>query len=197
MRGRIDRVLSRLIVRKLRRRGATGLDSAHFTGIPVITMRPGSSMHFGEGFVAVSRATDQVIGVSHPVIIRTIDRDASVQVGSNCGVSGVTIVSKNRISIGEGVLIGADALIADTDFHPARSPRRRFAPIPDRRPEDEIVIGNNVFIGARAIILKGSRIGDDAVIGAGAVLRGHVPPGSICVGNPAQVIGQIKPALEP
>jgi maltose O-acetyltransferase len=54
-----------------------------------------------------------------------------------------------------------------------------------------VVIGNRVFVGAGAIILPGSRIGDDSIIGAGAVVRGDVPPGSLAVGNPASVVADV------
>jgi maltose O-acetyltransferase len=55
-----------------------------------------------------------------------------------------------------------------------------------------VVIGKRVFIGAGAIILAGSRIGDDAVVGAGAVVSGHIPAGSIVAGNPARIIGDVE-----
>lgn len=51
-----------------------------------------------------------------------------------------------------------------------------------------IVIGNDVFIGMRAVILDGCNIGDGAVIGAGAVVTKNVPPYAIVVGNPGKVI---------
>ena len=59
-----------------------------------------------------------------------------------------------------------------------------------------VVIGNRVFVGAGAIILPGSSIGDDAIVGAGAVVRGCVPPGSLVVGNPAKVVSDVGSAAE-
>lgn len=55
-----------------------------------------------------------------------------------------------------------------------------------------ICIGDNVFIGARAIILKGVTIGEGSVIGAGAVVAKDIPPFSIAVGNPVRVIGDSR-----
>jgi maltose O-acetyltransferase len=55
-----------------------------------------------------------------------------------------------------------------------------------------VVIGNRVFVGAGAIILPGSRIGDDSIVGAGAVVRGDVPPGSLVVGNPAKIVADVE-----
>ena len=59
-----------------------------------------------------------------------------------------------------------------------------------------VVIGKRVFVGAGAIILPGSRIGDDSIVGAGAVVRGDVPPGSLVVGNPAKVVADVESVAE-
>jgi acetyltransferase-like isoleucine patch superfamily enzyme len=53
-----------------------------------------------------------------------------------------------------------------------------------------VVIEDRVWLGARAIVLKGVRIGHDAVIGAGAVVTSDVPPRSVAVGVPARVVRQ-------
>jgi maltose O-acetyltransferase len=49
-----------------------------------------------------------------------------------------------------------------------------------------VVIGNRVYVGVGAILLPGTNIGDDSVIGAGAVVHGEIPPGSLALGNPAK-----------
>jgi maltose O-acetyltransferase len=59
-----------------------------------------------------------------------------------------------------------------------------------------VVIGKRVFVGAGAIILPGSRIGDDSIVGAGAVVRGGVPPDSLVIGNPAKVVADVKSVAE-
>jgi maltose O-acetyltransferase len=59
-----------------------------------------------------------------------------------------------------------------------------------------VVIGNRVFVGVGAIILPGSRIGDDSIVGAGAVVRGDIPPGSLVVGNPAKIVADVKSVAE-
>ena len=55
-----------------------------------------------------------------------------------------------------------------------------------------VVIGDRVFVGAGAIILPGTRIGDDSVIAAGAVVRGDIPPWSMVVGNPGKVVSDVQ-----
>ena len=57
-------------------------------------------------------------------------------------------------------------------------------------------IGARVYIGAAALILPGTVIGDDAVIAAGAVVKGEVPPGAVVAGNPAAVIGDVATMAE-
>lgn len=53
---------------------------------------------------------------------------------------------------------------------------------------EKTVIGNNVFVGMNSIILMGSKIGDNCIIGAGSVVHGTIPPNSVVAGNPAKVI---------
>lgn len=55
-----------------------------------------------------------------------------------------------------------------------------------------VAIGDRVFVGAGAIILLGTRIGDDSVIAAGAVVRGDIPPWSMVVGNSAKVVSDVR-----
>jgi len=55
-----------------------------------------------------------------------------------------------------------------------------------------VIIGNNVFVGVNAVILRNVRIGDNSVIGAGAVVNTDIPANSLAVGNPAKVIRSIN-----
>lgn len=57
-----------------------------------------------------------------------------------------------------------------------------------------VEIGDRVMVGASAVILPGTRIGEDSVVGAGAVVRGEIPPGSLVMGNPGKV-SPIKAAV--
>ena len=95
----------------------------------------------------------------------------------NCLILDVVAVTIGaRTQIGPGVQI----LTAD---HP-RDPAERASGLEFGRP---ISIGANVWIGGGAIILPGVRIGDDALVGAGAVVTRDVAPGATVVGNPARV----------
>lgn len=60
----------------------------------------------------------------------------------------------------------------------------------------KVVIEDNVFIGFNTIILKGTRIGRDSIIGAGSIVTHNIPAGSVAVGNPCKVIMKIDDYYE-
>ncbi len=103
---------------------------------------------------------------------------------ANVGASGAVICAGLSIEIDEGTLIGAGAMIIDNDFHALTDSGWRNEVRSNAR---SIKIGREVFIGARAIILKGVTIGDRAIIGAGAVVTRDVPANCVAAGNPASV----------
>ena len=90
------------------------------------------------------------------------------------------------------MLVGGGCLITDSDHHAVKvlkgEHRRHMGmPIPDEK--NCIEICDDVFIGARSIILKGVRIGSNSVVGAGSVVAKNVPDNTIVAGNPARPIG--------
>jgi acetyltransferase-like isoleucine patch superfamily enzyme len=94
-----------------------------------------------------------------------------------------------EIRIGKDCLIARGVMIADYDGHPVAPERRREpSALEDIRP---VVVEDGVWIGARAIILKGVTIGQGSVVGAGAVVTADVPPRTVVAGNPAKVIKTI------
>lgn len=148
----------------------------------------GSTIKIGRRFRAVSKISYNSFGIIQRVVIRTISHGAHIKIGDDVGVSGCTISAAESITIGNRVLIGSGAVIVDTDAHPIH-PDHRFNGGGEHEP---VVIEDDVFIGARAIVLKGVRIGHGSVIGAAAVVAKDVPPYSVAVGNPARVIGDSR-----
>ena len=114
-----------------------------------------------------------------------INGGGTVTVGSDTLLNGCWIGAQQSVQVGDWCLI-SDCSVVDTDYHNLLPGQRheRLSP----KAVAPIRIGTNVWIGARAIVLKGSVIGPDSVIGSGAVVRGVVPDGVVMAGNPAQVV---------
>lgn len=107
--------------------------------------------------------------------------------GSNVYANfNLTLVDDTDIYVGDNVMFGPNVTVA-TAGHPVDPDLRRKVAqfnIPVR-------IGNNVWIGAGAVILPGITIGDDSVIGAGSVVTKDIPAGVVAVGNPCRVLREI------
>lgn len=118
----------------------------------------------------------------------TVAPGAEIFIHDHVGMSSCVIACANKVEIGEGTIIGGGALVIDTDFHP-RLPDGNWGTDP-RSVSKPVVIGKKCFIGARAIILKGVRIGDGAVVGAGSVVTKDVSAKTVVAGNPAIIVNR-------
>lgn len=98
--------------------------------------------------------------------------------------NNTAVIAVQRVAIGDGCLIGDHVLILDSDFHHA-DPANRNAPNP---PTAEVVIGDNVWLGSRVLVLKGVTIGRNSVIAAGAVVTVSIPENPLAAGVPARVL---------
>ena len=98
--------------------------------------------------------------------------NARIQIGNNVGLSSTCIWAYKSIIIGNHVLIGGDVMLIDSDAHSLNSwDRRNSERDRKNRKSEGIVIGNDVLIGTKSIILKGVHIGDRVIVGAGSVSR--------------------------
>ena len=95
---------------------------------------------------------------------------------------GVEFNIQEQIDVGDDCLIAAGCLFVDHDHGIELT--RRMAEQPSKTAR--IRIGNNVWVGANSVILKGIQIGDGAVVGAGSVVTKSIPANEIWVGNPAR-----------
>lgn len=159
-------------------------------GSPIVSTEPGSSIILGERCVLMSLSRYTALGVPHRCILRTVATGAKLVVGDDVGMSGVAICSAKEVTIGDRVLLGTGVIITDTDFH--------SVDVLDRRHSNgacaPVHIGNDVFIGANSIVLKGVTIGDGAVVGAGSVVTKDVPARAVAAGTPAVVVHQVDVA---
>lgn len=109
-----------------------------------------------------------------------INPGAHLELGSGYANNGLNLSCFERVSIGREVAIAEHVTIRDSDDHVLSGASR-----PTTAP---VTIGNHVWIGMNAIILKGVTIGDGAVIAAGGVVTRDIPPAALAAGVPARVI---------
>lgn len=106
-----------------------------------------------------------------------------VVINNNCAI----IAEGAGIAIGARSMVGWSVEIFDSDFHDLHPARRRGGLSVTRK----VTLGQNTLIGAQSAILKGSRIGDDSVIGHGSLVSNEVPSGVVAAGRPARVIRKL------
>lgn len=116
-------------------------------------------------------------------------------IGDNVGISATSFACKGEITVGNNVRIGSGCVIHDTDHHSLNAEARTGA----NKKEDvagaikkPVIIKDNVFIGARCLILKGVVVGENSIIGAGSVVTKNIPDNEIWAGNPAKFIKALK-----
>jgi len=131
-----------------------------------------------------------------------VGQEGKVTIGDYCYFTNAVLLCELELRLGNYVMIGWNATIADSDFHPL-APAERIAdaiacsPLGKGRPRPPIlrkpvVVEDDVWIGPNATILKGVRIGRGAFIEAGSLVTRDVPPGARVLGNPAQVSGEVS-----
>ena len=113
------------------------------------------------------------------------DFGRNIRIGKNVFInSGGCFQDQGGIELGDGCLIGHQVVIATLNHD--LDPRKRGGMVPA-----PVRLGKNVWVGAHATILAGVTIGDNAVVAAGAVVTGDVPPDTVVGGVPARVIKKI------
>ena len=98
---------------------------------------------------------------------------------------GTSLRCAKKISIGKSSMIASDVTITDSDWHGIYD-RTDYVASPK-----EVEIEENVWIGERSIVLKGSKIGKNSIIGAGSVVAGDIPENCIFAGNPAKFVKKL------
>ena len=123
----------------------------------------------------------------------SVEDDAVLIIGNNCGFSSVCLWAHQSITIGNYVNIGADTIVMDSDAHSLSYLDRRNIEFDLKHKVNKpIIIDDDVLIGTRCIILKGVHIGARSIIGSGSVVVNDIPEGCIAAGNPAKVIRKIN-----
>lgn len=98
----------------------------------------------------------------------------------------LTMTDDGNIYIGNHVMIGPNVTMSSAG-HPIEPHLRKR----EMQFNADVHVGNNVWIGAGAILLPGVTIGDDTVIGAGSIVTKDIPSGVVAVGNPCRILREI------
>lgn len=128
---------------------------------------------FGEGV--------SIVGTVVPVELGTYEK-GRIEIGERTFINyGTSITARASVKIGAHCFLGHYTFIMDNHQHDVD--KHWILP-----PSAPVVIEDNVWIGAKAVILPGVRIGHNAVIGAGSIVTSDIPPRCVAAGNPARVL---------
>jgi acetyltransferase-like isoleucine patch superfamily enzyme len=156
-----------------------------------LTIRPNSQVKIGNACTIKSGHNYNPLSRNIRTSI-TLEENAKLQIGNNVGLSSVCLWVHHSVIIGNNVNVGADTIIMDSDAHSLSFDHRRSIKIDlQNKINKEIIIGDDVLIGTRVIILKGVTIGDRSVIGSGSIVTKDVPPDTVFGGNPALFIKKL------
>ncbi|HEY0882752.1 MAG TPA: acyltransferase [Archangium sp.] len=136
-----------------------------------------------QGFMSIGAHT-LLRSVNVPVELATAP-DARLVIGADCSINyGVSIGCTKDVRIGDRCRLGPYVMIVDSAFHELLDRSKR-------PPSQPVVIEDDVWIGAKASIMPGVRIGRGAVVGTAAVVTKDVPPFSVVAGVPAKIVNTL------
>lgn len=144
----------------------------------------GNKVRLGDNVYLRSKSKFYQAGMPFATTILTDVKGAYVTIGNNSRINGAYIHAQKAIVIGENCVIASGVNIIDTNGHELISTDRTIG----RDKPSKIILGNNVWIGLNVTILKGTKIGNNSVIGAGSVVKGDYQDNALIMGNPAQLI---------
>jgi acetyltransferase-like isoleucine patch superfamily enzyme len=105
-------------------------------------------------------------------------------IGAHCSIWAGDSVG--RITLGRHALLGPEVFITASNYQTEPG-----TPVMDQpKLERDVIIGDDVWLGARVMVVPGVEIGDGCIIGASSVVTRSIPGGSIAVGNPARIVGR-------
>lgn len=151
---------------------------------------PNSKLTIGNYFSTVNDYFISGFNFMPYVRFKTFSSTAEIIIGNNTHINSSSILcNSTKILIGDDVLIAPNCIISDSDFHGLQPNKRK---IRNPKLDKPIFIENNVWIGMNCIILKGTRIGENSIVGAGSLVIGNIKPNCLYAGNPAKFVKRIN-----
>lgn len=143
-----------------------------------------------DGRLAVSNAGTLIVGDRVRFVGTIVPTELAVGPGGTLDIGartfinyGTSIAATLDVRIGRGCNLGTYCMLMDNDFH-CLEPERRH----ERPASSPIVLGENVWLGGRVVVMGGVTIGDHSAVGAGSVVTRDIPPNTVAAGVPAKVI---------
>lgn len=162
-------------------------------GVMAMYRLPGTRIVVGRDCEFRSARTSNWVGLTRPCILATVGDNASIEIGANCGISGASITAARSVRIGDRVMVGANAVITDTDWHPLDAAARARGAPGECAP---VCIEHDVWLGMNVTVLKGVTIGARTVIAANSIVTRSLPADVVAAGAPAQVVRRNSPTPE-
>ena len=148
----------------------------------------GAKLFISRGVYLRSRSRGYHAGMPFPTSIFADVKGAVIRIGERSRLNGVYIHAKKKVEIGKNCVIASGVNILDSNGHKLYSVDRTIG----KDKPSSVLIGDNVWIGINAVILKGTEIGSNSVIAAGSVVKGNIPSNSLVVGNPGIVVKKLN-----
>ena len=146
--------------------------------------------HYGsKSITGVSVGADT--GIYHGTFF-DLGPGAEVVIGEFCSIVGAIFSTDGRVTVGDYTFIAHEVVIGDSHWarpHVTPVAGETPNPLPSR---SRVEIGSKVWIGAQAAVVGNVRIGEGAIIGAGALVTQDVPAYTLCAGNPMRIVRPVR-----
>lgn len=150
----------------------------------IVNLSKNGSINIGDGCLIGRSSLGYHAGMPFFTSILNDGVESIVDVGCNCRINGAYIHAKKCITIGNNCVVASGVSIIDSNGHETYSTDRTVGV---DTPES-VAIGDNVWIGLNAIVLKGTTIGNNSIVSAGSVVKGDFPENSLISGNPGNIV---------
>jgi acetyltransferase-like isoleucine patch superfamily enzyme len=162
----------------------------HFLGASPTFMKPWHVELFGSP-IRLGNCANVIAAPDGKVRLSVWSQQADsggIFIGDHCLICpGVRIGSACRVVIGDDCMLASRVYITDSDWHDIYNRIAAGRSFP-------VAIGDNVWVGDSAIVCKGVTVGENSIIGAGAVVVDDIPPNVVAGGNPARIVKHLDPA---